>query len=275
MSDALKQARKKLLERLKMCSPYKDKVDEYGYMDLPEQNLIPGVSMEQIKEELKEGSGDELKKKFRAIHSSSALVVNTFAPFKDTPNNLTLFGIRGFRDIYFEKKLPTGLGGTPPNLDLFAENDQVIIGVESKFLEYLTPKIPFFPDSYKRTHLPLAEDKWWGLLEDMKKSNPLHLDAAQLIKHYLGLVNHNERNKKEYPNRKIFLVYLFWEPENWDEFDVFIKHREEIERFKDRVKDTSVTFADQSYPELWKEWEFQKELANHLMRLRGRYYVRI
>jgi hypothetical protein len=52
--------------------------------------------------ELNAGSGDELRNKFRAVHSSAALVVNTFAPFKKDPATLTLCGVQGFRSITFE-----------------------------------------------------------------------------------------------------------------------------------------------------------------------------
>ena len=266
MFDITKHAKEKLIERFKNCST--NKVDGKGYVFQPEHNLIPGLTMEQFNDDLREGSGDELRKKFRAIHSSSALAVNTFARWKKDPRTLSLCGVHGFNNIQFEKKCPTGLGGTPPNLDLLAEADQVIIALESKLLEYLNPKKPTFTSSYSRTQLPHAEDKWWDLLEEMRGSEPLYLDIAQLIKHYLGLVN-----QPGYRRRKIILLYLFWEPENRKEFDIFKKHREQIAWFADQVENTAVTFSSRSYPELWKEWESENALADHLAHLRKRYCV--
>ena len=131
---------------------------------------------------LKEGSGNELYKKFCAAHSSSALVVNTFARWKKDPTSLNIFGNTNFNTITFEGKCSTGLGGTPPNLDILLTNDDNIIGIESKFTEYLKPKKPHFSSSYQREKLPQAEDEWWSLLEKVRDGSPQYLDAAQLIK---------------------------------------------------------------------------------------------
>ncbi len=128
------QAQKVLWSKFKKISPHK--IDSQGYVKYPSHNLLPGVDRQDFDRELSAGSGDELKSKFLAVHSSSALVVNTFAPFKKDPAMLTLCGVQGFRSIRFEQKLSTGLGGTPPNLDLVAENDTDVIAVESKLLKY-------------------------------------------------------------------------------------------------------------------------------------------
>jgi hypothetical protein len=37
----------------------------------------------------------------------------------------------GFRNVWFEMTFPTGLGGTPPHVDLFADGD-LTVAVESK-----------------------------------------------------------------------------------------------------------------------------------------------
>ena len=46
-----------------------------------------------------------------------------------------------------------------------------------------------------------------------------YLDAAQLVKHSLGLMRGCPQ---------AMLVYLYWEPRNWREFREFREHREEI-----------------------------------------------
>jgi hypothetical protein len=51
------------------------------------------------------GGGHELEKKFRAVHSSSALAINTFAPFKISLEVLTVAGKSSFKSIQFEKRL--------------------------------------------------------------------------------------------------------------------------------------------------------------------------
>jgi hypothetical protein len=67
------------------------------------------------------------------------------------------------------------------------------------------------------------------------------------------------------------LLYLFWEPENWIDFTVFHKHREEIVDFSSHVEGTSVRFMAQSYPEMWAEWENQNGTTKHISALRSRY----
>ena len=57
-------------------------VDEQGYTASFADNLVPSVEIADFEADLAQGSGDELAGKFRAAHSSSALAVNCFAPFK-------------------------------------------------------------------------------------------------------------------------------------------------------------------------------------------------
>jgi hypothetical protein len=173
----------------------------------------------------------------------------------------------------FEGKCSIGLGGTPPNLDILLKNDDCIIGIESKFTEYLKPKKPHFSSSYQRDKLPQAEDQWWGLLEKVRDGSSQYLDTTQLIKHYLGLRCLN--NKEGFANHKITLLYLYWEPVNWGDFDVFKNHREEIENFANQVKGSAVKFVAKSYPELWIEWDNQKDISDHAANLRSRYSLSI
>lgn len=65
-------------------------------------------------------------------------------------------GERNFKVGQFERKLPTGLRGTTPNLDFFLENDNCIIGFESKFIEPLSLTLPKFSDSYKKSFINLC-----------------------------------------------------------------------------------------------------------------------
>jgi hypothetical protein len=63
-------------------------VSSAGYVRDPSENLL-----EDIEADLCQGDGNELEEKFRAAHSSSALAVNNFAPFKRRPGSLKLAGI--------------------------------------------------------------------------------------------------------------------------------------------------------------------------------------
>jgi hypothetical protein len=248
-------------------------LDLDGYVSKSEGNLVSGIEMKDFQKDFEGGNGNELYMKFRAAHSSSALAVNTFARWRRDPSLLNVFGNTSFNTLKFEEKCSTGLGGTPPNLDILLTNDDHVIGIESKFTEYLKPKKPHFSSSYQREKLPQAEDNWWNLLEKVKDGNPQFLDVAQLIKHYLGLRCLN--NKEGFANHKITLLYLFWEPENWHNYDIFKNHRNEIEAFTYHVKGSSVKFVARSYPELWIEWDNQKGISAHVANLRSRYSLSI
>lgn len=238
------------------------------YLQDWKNNLVPGVDSRWVHDQLAKGSGNELAGKFRAVHSSSALAANTFGHFSHRPQLLELASTTGFNQVEIERKCPTGLRGTPPNLDVFLTSDTSIIAIESKFLEYLSPKRPHFSEAYNRDRFPKAEDPWWDYVA---KANAGHicaqeLDVAQLVKHYLGLINLDDAN-----GRSIMLLYLFWEPRNWRGVQPFERHRRQVAAFADRVTGTSIAFQYMSYPELWSKWESASALASHVAALRARY----
>jgi hypothetical protein len=97
----------------------------------------------------------------------------------------------------------------------------------------------------------------------------VHLDAAQLVKHSLGLAHSGGDNTA-------VLLYLYWEPLNWKDVPECVEHRAEIQRFAYGVASESVRFAALSYPELWNEWEREASApAAHIDALRRRYAVKI
>ncbi len=268
MANIELRAKKKLWQRFTELHPHQAP-DQKGYVTAAEQNLLPGIDIVTFKQDLSGGSGNELESKFLAVHSSSALAVNTFALWKTDPQSYTLCNITGFNQLTFEKKCRTGLRGTPPNLDVLLECETAVVGIESKFLEHLTRKKPKFSPSYSRDKLPQIEDLWWKALGHYRNAPQQHLDVAQLIKHYLGI-----RKQCAHKDTKV-LLYLFWEPENALELPEFRKHREEIREFASRIDGGSVRFEAMSYPELWNNWNVRKDLSAHVANLRRRYSVEI
>ena len=247
-----------------------EKLDDRGYAARPELNLLPGVRLEDVQADFAQGSGDELAGKFCAAHSSSALAANTFGPWRKNPRSLSLLGKTGFTALQFERQCPTGLGGIPPNLDLVIVGTDVVIGVESKFLEFLAPKQPQFTDSYTAANLPQMEPGWANLMASLKAGPEQYLDGAQLVRHYLGL-----RNQPEFKGKKIILLNLFWEPENWADFPEYRQHRAELAAFQEAVQDSAVTFVWMTYLELWRYWEAQGLFPDHVRHLRARYGLSI
>ena len=271
MTETIKRAKEALWNR------YHDlnsdiKVDPKGYIDDPKENLLQPDWMELVLEDFKQGNGNELKLKFRAVHSSSALVANHFARFKKDPSQLITLNHTGFKCVKLEKKLPTGLEGNPPNLDVFFENGNVSIALESKLLETLgPPKALSFDPKYDKKDLPYCEPQWLDFIESASSSPKTYLHIAQLVKHYLGLINYIQGK----PNHKPILLYLYWEPVNAQEIKEYQRHRMEVNNFKDRIVGSRVEFISMSYPELWEAWIKEPILADHARKLIDRYCVTI
>ena len=171
----------------------------------------------------------------------------------------------------FERSCPTGLRGTPPNLDCWFEGDSVVCAVESKLTEYFTPKKAKFSDSYVRDALSAPEDCWWDVLEQARRANKSGLDVAQLVKHYLGLRRHMCEHKTE----KVELLYVYWEPTNAIDIRPCVEHREAIAKLAQAVEESAVRFSAQSYSTLWQKWDQRPELREHVANLRQRYEIAI
>jgi hypothetical protein len=188
MDQLLGRAKARLLEAA--CKARPDAAfDVAGYASRLEENLIDGVSRTQFEADYLAGAGRELCGKMRAAHSSAALVVNTFAPWRERPARMRIGGISGFDRLRFEAVYPTGLGGTPPHLDLAAEGICTLV-VESKLVEYLTPKAAVFSRAYDALAGSRCGSAWFGLITKLR-GNPAayrYLDVAQLVKHSLGLI---------------------------------------------------------------------------------------
>jgi hypothetical protein len=100
----------------------------------------------------------------------------------------------------FEAQLPTGARGIPPNLDvLFRLKPSGLLGVESKFTEWMTPKgatsaslAPYVEtESSFWTKAGLsASDLLVRAIQELKEPGEprfRYLDVPQLLKHALGL----------------------------------------------------------------------------------------
>ena len=94
-----------------------------GYTPHWEDNLLDGLPLADIARDFDAGAGRELDGKLCAAHSLAAQAVNTFGPWRTDPVSLRVGGVTSFRSLRFEVTFSTGLGGTPPHLDLLAEGD--------------------------------------------------------------------------------------------------------------------------------------------------------
>jgi hypothetical protein len=277
-----KRCRRALAERASELTPGVAGIDGFpGYSARIEDNLLPGITPDLYQSEYGGGAGGELEWAYRngrmcppkmhAAHSSAALVVNTFALWKHNLAELVLCGYRQFSSLRFEVKLPTGLGGIPPHVDVLAGTpSHAVVAIESKATEFLQEHPAVFAESYSSARWPACVGSYTAAMRCLQ-ADPvrfLHLDATQLIKHALGLGT-------RYGAEAVTLLYTFWEPANRDEYPEFDRHSEEVQEFAALVAGSSVRFTWTTYPDLWREWARQDNqwLRQHASKLMERYFV--
>lgn len=232
-------------------------VDARGYLATVAENLYQPLSP-GAERAFSIGSGSELidtklrPAKMKALHSSAALAVNFFDYWADRSPDSLLGALKldlKSVSIEFEAQFPTGLGGNPPNLDVaFRCDGGVVVGLESKFSEWLTPKPPnkeLFKPKYFSESGGLWSRKGLSACQALAsqvqagKASFRYLDVAQLLKHALGLATQHEG--------KFGLNYIFYDwpgPES-------LAHRAEVERFQALVGN-DFRFLWNSYQEVYK-----------------------
>jgi hypothetical protein len=178
--------------------------------------------------------------------------------------------MQGFRELHFERKCSIGIPGNPPNLDVLLVREGEIVGIESKCTEHLGLQRASFRPPY--AHAIQDASPSWRRVYDRLKEHPSvykHLNAAQIVKHYLGL-------KNTFKDEDITLLYLFWEPTDWEDEAAFCVHRREVDEFAASVSDDRLRFVAQSYNELLAGWSIQSDppwVSTHVGALRQRYRI--
>ncbi len=252
-------------------------VDARGYLTTVDANLYQPLSA-AARECFTHGSGSELvdtptrPAKMRALHSSSALAVNVFDHWqgRDTTALVTALGLTGtLASLRFEAQYPTGCGGTPPNLDValtFADGQ--VVAIESKFTEWLTAKThgraPFSTiyfsggaGRWARCGLPHCQALAEALASGERRY--AYLDAAQLLKHALGLATHHTTGG-------FGLLYLFCDHAGYES----ATHLAEAADFAGRV-DRTLGFRAMSYQDLVNRLEQTGADVDYRSYLRNRY----
>jgi Protein of unknown function (DUF429)/Restriction Endonuclease associating with ARP len=261
-----------------------DAAGEEGWIHLPVRGSLPFVAAlpptfsrelkQAIRADLSGKGGAELVArsdqgaKFHAAHSSACLAANAFGPWLREHKELPLGGQTFIGETHLEVECPSGLRGTPPTLDCLVDGPEVL-AVESKCTEIFQTHEAKFSAAYGPAVAELAHPSWRAeferLIEDPRRYR--FLDAAQLIKHYLGL-------RRRFTDRRVTLAYLYWEPSNANALAACAVHAAEVEEFSRRVADRRLTFVPMSYRRVWDEWAATSQptwLQEHAAALRGRY----
>ncbi len=230
--------------------------DKNGSLASYNENIFGGLSHE-IEEMFSRANGNELRGKMKSLHSSSALCVNVFCYLRnDAGKALKALGMHdsvAVGPITFEYKDKI-IGKIYSNLDMMLETSGHFYAVESKFLEIYSSHSNLLKSRYLAADM---SDVWGGLpciyeyltcMEDRADGKHLdysRLDAAQLIKHLLGLMRNEKIGRKK---SRFSLVYLYYDAPG----DKGAVHRAEIARFaelmaSDRVNFKAVTYQDVMY----------------------------
>lgn len=227
--------------------------------------LLPGLPAEAIRACYAAAPGNEIESgKFASPESSAALVANSFGWFLEQPEALP--PLPGKEDLGWPAtrvgleaivRFPWS-GGRHPCLDVLIETGAALIGIESKRYEPFRPKAPpALSDAYWRPVWGSAMGGYEAVRDSLRdgRDDFRHLDAAQLVKHALGL-----RTAAENAGRRPVLVYLHAEPKAWPDGrpiadDEHRAHGDEIARFAAAVAGDEVAFLALSYRQLLANWD--------------------
>lgn len=240
-----------------------------GYVRDYRHNVFSSISSDEYEADLMGGAGSELKSKFAAIYSSSALVVNTFAPFKRFKDSISLLGFNNFTRANFERPFDTGLSGTWPTLDFCLESESAVIAIESKYLEVLREKEAKFVGSYLNNK-EIIGDHFLNIINKYNKTKG-YLDTAQLIKHTIGLEKYAIKT-----NKKCILLYLYWMPLNYKEYEIYEKHKKEIDEFKNDISGINkIEFFEMNYIDFWNKYRSDNVIGGYIKETEERYKMKI
>jgi len=252
--------------------------NDRGYLESVGLNLRQPMSS-QTSAAFERGDGGELRDhgdklaKMRALHSSSALGVNVFSYWEDGCDLTLLLAALSVPGesgtLEFERKLPTGAGGMPPNLDVvITTSGGMVVGVESKFTEWMAPKRGF---AASLAPYIAGESSYWsraGLPEADRLARAVHagseeyryLDVPQLLKHALGL-------EREAGSQQWALRYVYFAASG----DPSRDHDAEIERFTTAVGG-ELCFAALDYQAMFKSFASSPSIeAKYVTYLQERY----
>ena len=224
------------------------------------QNLFQPLSHE-VRDAFAAGDGGELgsKKwpgKMQAVHSSSALAVNIFQYWKAMDKIPMIASQCGFCrvdslvscEIHFEEKYPIDdTFGYHPNIDVVIHNKPSAkikrFAIECKFSEVYAGR---GHGGLKANYLAL-NDLWLdipNLRRFAESISPhdnefVHLHAAQLVKHILGL-------KRQFQKSGFRLLYLWYDVLG----DQGKRHRDEVLKFSEVAKADGIKLHSLTYQEL-------------------------
>ena len=220
------------------------------YMKRLELKYFKKGKEKSFKEQFENGDGNELKKHFWSVNSSSRLCFEMYSWLTDEPE---------ITDIEFEKQL-TNIKFAPkvPNMDTYIEYNDNIVFIENKFTEKSKLCLSKLPDAYykelgeaknstktKLLHSSLNEryrntgiekfiisfiDKINTKIESSGIKGNSWLDMPQEIKHLIGIVFEVLNNRYIYENKhiKFYNIYYDFGDRNEEFVDWFFEEAQKM-----------------------------------------------
>jgi len=249
-----------------------------GYTKTVEDNIFGNKLHSETRKEYAKGKGHELEGErahMKALHSSSALVVNVFDYWRRQNRIQDIASCCGAEGVVtgmeFEKTHPIkGINRTPPHLDVeFAGS--IPLAIESKFTEPYHRKTR---RDNKDTRLDIYlefRDIWDGIPKTRSLAERIvqqsgartdfeYLDVPQLIKHILGL-------NCCYGSR-FSLLYL-WHKINLAEAN---RHEKDLAEFSTRIGD-EISFRVMTHLDLFNRIKSRPDVSpDYLQYLKHRYF---
>ena len=248
------------------------------------QNLFEPL-LEENRKQFEDGNGQEVlgspesSSKMQALHSSSALGVNIFQYWQKRVLIKEIASACGFcnrnsnysENIVFEDKYYINTKFViPPNIDVVFHNYESspykLFAVECKFSEVYGRrahgglKSKYLEEENLWSDLAALNKLGWEINHDAKRYS--YLDAAQLIKHILGL-------KACVGIKEFKLLYLWYDVLGIDG----ASHRAEVEDFTKIAKSDGINFLAMTYQELITnlDRDYRAEHSEYIKYLTERY----
>lgn len=248
------------------------------------QNLFEPL-LEENQKRFEDGNGHEVQgsldapAKMQALHSSSALGVNIFQYWQKRGLIKEIASACGFcnrnsnysENIVFEDKYYINTKFViPPNIDVVFHNYESspykLFAVECKFSEVYGGrahgglKSKYLEEENLWSDLAALNKLGWEINHDAKRYS--YLDAAQLIKHILGL-------KACVGIKEFKLLYLWYDVLGIDG----ASHRAEVEDFTKIAKSDGINFLAVTYQELITnlDRDYRAEHSEYIKYLTERY----
>jgi hypothetical protein len=237
-----------------------------AYTNFVDENLFEPLNPINYQSFL-HGDGHEIEKKgekepkMQAVHSSSAICVNIFQYWQNINQISVIAAACNFCDlednlpekIVFEEKYSiVEKFNISPNIDVVFHNSCYAkykrFAVECKFIEPYNHRKKDDQASKARLKKYIDLETIWEQIPHSyelfkaiyhSSSNIKYLNAAQLIKHILGL-------KRQFGKDGFRLLYLWYDVPGKEG----VIHKEEIESFTKIVKNDDIKFHSMSYQEL-------------------------